>query len=169
MKKTLISTLKQYVPMAIATVVYLLLFGAFGILLGDSVGPGEIISEGHVFLIFSFPIYFAVHGVLSYRRTKKVWLPNAFLFLMLWLGIPLVTLDFRFYLLFLSSEWLFLPSLAAIISLIASMITWFFSLSFPAPPEENRENGEQTENRDISQVNPDEAPAPKAFRFRFRE
>ena len=126
MRQKVFDTIKRYAPLFLANI---LCTAIFGVLMWWSEknghDPDQYISGIQLFILILVPIYFAVHGVLSYVLTKKVLLPNFVLFVFLWIFVPLATFDFRLYLLF-TVQWLFVPVLGFSISVVMSFFAMIF-------------------------------------------
>jgi len=126
MKQKVFDTIKRYAPLFLANI---LCTAIFCVLMWwsekNGQHPDQYITGIQLFILILVPIYFAVHGVLSYVLTKKVLLPNFVLFVFLWIFVPLATFDFRLYLLF-TVQWLFVPVLGFSISVVMSFFAMIF-------------------------------------------
>lgn len=87
-----------------------------------AVGEVGLFDSGDVFMMCAYPVWFVIRGVLTRTLIKQIWIPSVLLFVFLWIGVPLLSGDHRFKLLF-SSAWLFGPACSLAITTVSAIIT----------------------------------------------
>ena len=121
MKKADLRDILKYLYLFLADIAFLISVVIIGALFGN-IAYSFLFSYAEVYLILGIPLYLLLRGVLSRILLKRAWLPNFLFFAEVWLGSPIISLEFRFDLIF-SLEGLMFATVLSLIPTIASLIT----------------------------------------------
>ncbi len=127
MKRKIWDKAKKYVYLLCLDIAVFLLF-LLALLIISSIEKNggmfnEVFSYADIIMIYIYPIYFLIRAILCRKHIMMGLISSAMTFFEMWLGWPIISLDFRFHLLF-STEWTALPAIVFVINLILTVIVF---------------------------------------------
>ena len=98
MKQRIALFIRTYGAFFLADVLLIVGFAVTSVLFwGVVLSSSDILSftVRDVYLLFGFPLFAAVHGIIAGIFAKKFWTPHLLLFVVVWFGLPLAEGNFR--------------------------------------------------------------------------
>ena len=121
MKKVGLKSIRKYLYLLLADFTMGVGIIIISLLFADT-AYSFIFSYAEVYIILGVPSYLLLRGILSRILLQQIWLPNLLFFAEVWFGLPIISGEFRFDLLF-SIEGFCLAIVFFVIPTIGSLIT----------------------------------------------
>ena len=120
MKKIFLNFLYKYRYCFLTNFVFVLCFAASFVIDGPVSEGGFEVADIFMFLVI--PLYSIFYGVLTNRYIKRIFIPNLILFVIVWVGVPILNLRFHLSV-FFSLQAIIWPCIMMFFSIISSLLS----------------------------------------------